>query len=424
MKIDSVLKEVLEKVEPPEKDLKLIESSVKEVLDKIKDNLKKLKIDAEVFVGGSFAKRTVIKKDKYDVDVFLRFNEKYEDLELSLLVKKILKNFKNVLLIHGSRDYFRVVISPDFFIELIPVKRVSSPKQAENITDLSYSHVRYVNRKIKSEKILEDIKIAKAFCYANNCYGAESYIKGFSGYSLELLVYYYKGFVKFLRAMSKIKEEKEVIDIEKHYHLRKDVLLDVNSSKLNSPIILIDPTYKQRNALAALSEETFRKFQKECEKFLKSPSVNSFEIKKVDLKKVKENALKNKKEFILIEIKTNKQEGDIAGSKLLKFYKHFEEEIKRYFDVSNKGFNYNHKKSARAFFVAKKKDFILYDGPFVEDKKNIVKFKKEHKNIFTKGKRVYAKEKNKFSLKDFIKKWKVKNKRKIKEMDLIGLEIV
>ena len=128
---------------------------------------------------------------------------------------------------------------------------------------------------------------------------------------------------------------------------------------MQSPIILIDPTYKQRNVLAALSKETFERFKKDCGKFLKNPSIKAFEIKKTDLEKINEDAKKKKFEFILIEIKTDKQPGDIAGSKLLKFYKHFNYEINKFFEIKNKGFNYNREKSARYFFVVKKKDELL-----------------------------------------------------------------
>jgi tRNA nucleotidyltransferase (CCA-adding enzyme) len=284
--------------------------------------------------------------------------------------------------------------------------------------------VNYINKKVKSSKILNEIKIAKAFCYANHCYGAESYINGFSGYSLELLVYYYKGFMNFIRAMAKIeKGEKCIIDIEKKFKNKKDVLIDLNSSKLNSPIILIDPTYKQRNALAALSQEVFEKFKKVCKEFIKNPSIKLFEIKKVDVEKIKKDSLKKGKEFALIEAKTNKQEGDIAGSKLLKFYNYLEKEINRLFIVKNKGFNYNNKQSARYFFVAEKKKEILCSGPFAKDEKNVQNFKKEHKNIFKKGDRLYAKEKVNLSLKEFLNKWKVKNAHIINEMYMESLNL-
>ena len=48
-KINSVLKEVLKKVEPAKEDIKLIENSLKDFLERFQRKLKSLKIDAEVF---------------------------------------------------------------------------------------------------------------------------------------------------------------------------------------------------------------------------------------------------------------------------------------------------------------------------------------------------------------------------------------
>ena len=422
-KINSVLKEVLKKVEPAKEDIKLIENSLKDFLERFKKRLKSLKIDAEVFVGGSFAKNTVIKKDNYDVDVFVRFNKKYDDKEISSLLAKALGRFKNISKVHGSRDYFRLKISPTFFIELIPVKKIKTLKEAENITDLSYSHVKYINKKVKSKKVLEDIRIAKAFCYANKCYGAESYIQGFSGYALELLVYYYGSFTKFASAVTKI-TDKTVIDIEKHFRNKQIALMDINTAKLDSPIILVDPTYKHRNALAALSDETFEKFKLACKKFLKNPSIKSFEIEKIDLEKIKADARKKKYEFILIESKTDKQAGDVAGSKLLKFYRHLNYEIEDFFHVKNKGFNYNGKKAARYFFVVKDKGEIIRAGPYLKDKKHVEKFKKKHKKTFHDKGRVHAIKKINFTLKDFVNTWKKNNREKLREMGINELRVI
>lgn len=422
-KIDLILKQVLEKVEPSKKELEKIENSLCQFLKVLESRLKILKINAELFVGGSFAKNTVIKKDYYDVDIFIRFPKEYKN-DMSYLTKKILKNIEKVSVVHGSRDYFRIRISPIFFFELIPVLKIKNSKQAENITDLSYSHVKYINKKIKSDKLLKDIRIAKAFCYAKNCYGAESYINGFSGYALELLIYHYGSFYKFINAISKIKENKVLIDTEKHYKNKQSILMDLNSSKLQSPIILIDPTYKQRNALAALSKETLEKFKEDCKKFLKKPSTKSFEIQKTDLEKIKKDARRRLQEFILIEAKTQKQEGDIAGSKLLKFYNHLNYEIEKFFDVKKKGFNYNAKKSARYFFVVKTKKENLIKGPNSNDKINLKAFKKRHKNTFEKKGRIYAREPAPKSLKKFMEVWIRKDKKMIKDMYIRELKIV
>jgi tRNA nucleotidyltransferase (CCA-adding enzyme) len=415
-----ILKKVLEKISPEKERIRFMEKELRSFLTKVNKNIKKFKINAEIFVGGSFAKKTLIKKKVYDIDLFLRFDKKYPEKEFSSLSKKVLSGIKFTT-VHGSRDYFKVDVNSWFCFEIVPVLKVKKYEEAKNITDLSYSHVKYINKKIKSQKILDEIKLAKAFCYGSETYGAESYIQGFSGYALELLVYYYGSFLKMLNALLKQNKEKIIIDIEKHYKKKQNILLDLNGAKLESPIILIDPTYKERNALAALSNETFLKFQKAAKKFLKNPSEKDFEIKKIDLEKIKKNS---KGEFILVEFKTSKPEGDVAGSKLLKFYKHLLFEIEKYFEIKKKGFIYEHKQEAKAFFVLNPKKEIIFSGPKKDDKKNVNKFKKKHKRTFAKKSYLYAKEKINFSGREFLKKWKKKNSRKIKEMYIKELKII
>lgn len=415
-KTDSILKEILERINPSKEELKIINEQLNTFLNKLNSRIKKL--NAEAFVGGSFAKRTLIKKGKYDIDIFLRFNEAGN---LSDLTKKILKGIKNISEVHGSRDYFRVNVSDNLFFEIVPVKKVANPRESDNITDLSYSHVNYVRRKIKSQKILDEIKIAKAFCHAHGCYGAESYVNGFSGYGLELLVYYYGSFEKFVKAMTKIKD-KEIIDIEKLHKNKNTILMDLNSAKLEAPIVLIDPTFKQRNVLAALSEETFRNFQKVCSKFLKTPSANLFEIQKLDLEKIRKDAEKKKYEFILLTAKTGKQEGDIAGSKLLKFYNFLTRELEEFFEVKKRGFGYDDAQTGEYFFVLKSRKEILIEGPRISDKKNVARFKKG-KKTFVKSGRVYSKKKIDFSAREFITSWKKSNMKLMKDMSILGLRL-
>ena len=422
MNVNQILKEVLIKVNPSEKDLSSINKFLKNFISELRKKFKVKKIDAEVFVGGSFAKKTLIKKGKYDVDIFVRFNGKYGD-EISNLTEKILKDTKrHFSTIHGSRDYFKINVEPSFFVEIIPVIKVKNPKEAGNITDLSYFHVDYIKKKLKTEKMLEEVRLAKAFCHANKCYGAESYINGFSGYALELLVCYYKSFLNFIKAMTKIKE-KEIIDIEKLYKNKREVEMNMNSSKMASPVVLIDPTYKERNALAALSDETFKEFKEACKKFIKKPSEKNFEEEKIDFEKIKKNAVKNKKEFVWIKARTDKQEGDIAGSKLVKFYRHLTEEVNKFYEIKNKGFEYNDKKEADYFFVVKSRKEIILNGPNAKDEKNAALFDDRHKDTFVKKGKIYAREKINDKINDFIDEWKLKNKEKIREMGITELEI-
>ena len=422
-KVDSILQEIIEEVSVPKEKLKEIEENLIIFLEKIKKELKSKKVQAEVFIGGSFARKTLIKKDHYDIDIFIRFDQKYNDKEISGMVKKILTNIKRkeVIQIHGSRDYFQIRISNDLYFEIIPVKKIKSPKEANNITDLSYSHVKYIKSKIKSEKMLNEVKLAKAFCYAKNCYGAESYIKGFSGYSLELLIYHYKSFIKFVKAMTKV-NEKLIIDLEKDYKNKSEILLDLNASKIQSPIILIDPTYKTRNVLAALSKETFRKFQDACKGFLKHSSIKDFELENTDTKKIEMQSGKKGQEFLLLKIETNRQEGDIAGSKLLKFNNFLKKEFEHFFEIKNAGFKYSGRKTAESFFSVKKKRETISQGPKIKDVENANKFKKRHKKTFTKKGRLYAKEDIIFTAKAFFNQWKKKNSKRAREMSITHIE--
>lgn len=420
-----ILENVLKKINPEKEELELIDKFVTELKTILTKRIKKYKIDAEIFIGGSYAKKTLIKKENYDVDVFLRFNKRYNEKEISKLTEKLLSNIKEewkISKVHGSRDYFKIDITPNFFIEVIPVIKIKNAKEARNITDLSYFHVEYIKKKL-TKPIIEQIKIAKAFCHANDCYGAESYINGFSGYALELLIYHYKTFTTFLKNIVKI-QEKEIIDIEKNYKNKMEVIMNMNGAKMNSPIILVDPTYKERNVLASLSEETFKKMKKVAEKFLKSPSEKMFKKNTIDFKKMEKNSKKRGIKFLLVEIRTDKQNGDIAGSKLLKFYKHVCSEIEKYYSITEKKFEYDNFQTARFGLSVKPKKEIIFIGPKEDDKKNVTLFKKMHKDTFVKDGRVYSKESISKDVHQFVNEWKSKNKRKIKEMYITYFEIL
>ncbi|MDD5012578.1 MAG: nucleotidyltransferase domain-containing protein [Candidatus Nanoarchaeia archaeon] len=424
--INQILKEVLTKIDPLKEELNSIDKIVRGFIAELERKIKTARIDAEVFVGGSFAKRTMIKKGVYDVDIFVRFNEKYRGENISGIVEKLVKGIKKskISRVHGSRDYFKVEPeNQNFFMEIIPVIKVKNPKEAENITDLSYFHVNYVRRKLKTEKILDEIRIAKAFCHANKCYGAESYISGFSGYALELLIIHYKNFLNFVKAITKMKE-KEIIDIEKLYRNKYELNMNMNSAKMTSPIVIIDPTFKERNALAALSRETFENSREVCRKFLKNPSAEMFELKEMDFEKEKKKAQKNNFEFILLGAETSKQEGDVAGSKLVKFYRHFTDELGEFYEIKNKGFEYNGKKEAKYFFAVRKRKEIIISGPETRDRKdNIKKFRMRHKNVFEKNGRFYAREKVDKKIREFVKDWMNENSQKILEMSISELKI-
>ena len=420
-KIKEILKEQLAIIKPSKIELAEIGKRTKEVIDAINVNIKKQKLSASVFVGGSSAKGTLIKKDKYDIDLFVRFDKKYDDKEISKLLGKIIP--KNSMRVHGSRDYFSLKQKDsNAAFEIIPVLNIKKPSEAKNITDLSYFHVNYIKNKIsKNKRLADDIMLAKAILHFSDCYGAESYINGFSGYAVELLIVAFGSFAKFIEAIAKtdVKKEKIILDPAKLYKNKTQILQEMNESKLKSPIILIDPTFKERNALAALSTDTFLRFQEVCKKFLASPS-NKFFIAK-DKEALFEQKHKNK--TINLVISTDKQGGDIAGTKLKKFYGFFLREADRYLDISAFDFVYDEDSNkGKIMLVAVPKKQIVFSGPPITMKEPLAKFKKEHRNIkIIKGK-AFAYEKS-VSFDKFLSDFMNSMSKFIEEMDVTGIEV-
>ncbi|HLF53954.1 MAG TPA: nucleotidyltransferase domain-containing protein [Candidatus Nanoarchaeia archaeon] len=419
---DAALNLLIEKNE-----LKLIREESKRIVSLLQNELNKSKISAEVFVGGSFAKNTLVIGDFYDVDVFVRFD--WRDENISPILKGVLeriakKNKLKLETLHGSRDYFRIFVKKNIIFEIVPVIKIKRPREARNVTDLSYFHVNYVKNKIRKANLSKEIILAKQFCKAQRVYGAESYVGGFSGYSLECLIINYKSFYKMLRELSKVKiGERIVIDSAKAYKNKNDVLFEMNESKLASPIILVDPTWKERNALAALSREAFEKFQESAKSFLKHPSKDFFTITKFDIESFREKAKKSKAEFVRMEILTNKQPGDIAGTKMKKFAGYLESELRRFFEIIDKNFDYAGENKATFCLSAKSKGEIIKTGPPVSFNKHSEEFRKKNKDVFEKNGILHARIKINSSAKGFIKNFAKKYHKTIKAMGISDLKI-
>lgn len=417
---NNVLEEIKKRHCLNEREILFIKSSAENLCKKIESKIKEKKIRASVFIGGSLAKKTLIKKDKYDVDVFIRFDRKYKDKEISALAESLIKD-RDYERVHGSRDYFKLK-EGNILFEIIPITSILKPEEARNVTDLSYFHVDYVLGKIeKNKKLSGEIVLAKSFAMASGCYGAESYINGFSGYALELLVIYYGSFMKFLKSICSAKE-KIILDPTKFYRNKSEILENLNEAKLASPIIFVDPTCKSRNAVAALSQKTFERFKERARLFLKKADARLFEKQEINIEDYKKIAKKDK-DFVIVRIYTEKQKGDIAGSKMLKFSRFFISRIEKYFEVYKNDFEYNEDIMAKLYLAVKVKKEIVVSGPPLTMEKAVERFKKNHNSVFIKNKKIFAQEKNYKNFKDFFRDFAKKEKKVIKEMGISEISV-
>tara|TARA_Y100000034_G_scaffold135550_1_gene207955 strand:+ start:4263 stop:5537 length:1275 start_codon:yes stop_codon:yes gene_type:complete len=418
------VKGVLKKVDfsPSKEEFKDLKREVSSIVKELKKGINNLGIKASVFVGGSYAKGTLLKEKEYDVDVFVRFER--DDGRISEDLARILKRAvkEKVRKVHGSRDYFSISID-DKKIEVIPVLKIKKPIDAKNVTDISYFHVNYIRKKAK-KSLLKDVMMAKKFFKASKVYGAESYIQGFSGYSIEILTLHYGGFEKMIRALAKLDAgKKNVIDPEKMYKNRAEALIDLNESKVGGPIVLVDPTWRERNALAALNKESFVKLQDRIKKFLKKPSVDYFIEKGFNRSTFSKKAKGKNMEFLELEIETKRQEGDIAGTKMKKFARILVDELDSHFCVKNKEFVYVGGKTSLLFLILEKRENLIIVGPEIGMAKHALEFRKKHKKVFVKKGKLHAKKRNMHSGKRFIEDWKKSYGKKIKDMGISGLKV-
>ncbi|HIH38254.1 CCA tRNA nucleotidyltransferase [Candidatus Woesearchaeota archaeon] len=315
----NVRKEVLEAIKPSKKEKGQLQKSITATLKKLNGSLKR----AKAIIGGSGAKGTFLKNQK-DADIFVLYEKEFShNHNISDELEKTIKSlFPIYQRIHGSRDYFQV--KNDVLFEFVPIIKIRRPSEAENITDISPLHSAWV-LKHASEKQKDDIRLLKAFCKANHIYGAESHIKGFSGYVCEILIIHYGSFEKTLRSASAWKE-KTVIDPAKYYK-RKNVFMAMNASKIQAPLIIVDPVQESRNAAAALSADCFHAFKDQAKKLQKKPSASFFRQKDMTKESIIRIA-KNKPVFI---VKANLLDGkdDIVGSKALKVFTFLKAELER-----------------------------------------------------------------------------------------------
>jgi tRNA nucleotidyltransferase (CCA-adding enzyme) len=375
----AILREVLQSITPTKEERAMTLQLVNDFLAKLNAALRKNKCAAKAVLGGSYAKDTWLRGD-YDVDVFVQFALKHKKSNLSNLLAKALKQWKAER-VHGSRDYFWVR-EKQFRFEIVPALAIKKQSDAENVTDFSPLHVRWVNKNGKNYK--GDIRLLKKFCKAQNVYGAESYIRGFSGHVVDILVINAKGFLPLLKAAARWKP-KTIVDYYHHYD--KKALFVLNQSKIQGPLIIIDPVQKDRNAAAALVQEKYDALIAAAQKFLKKPAKEFFVETEVDL-----GRLAKQGHIVQVCARAPAGKEDVVGTKLL----HIFEYLKRYledFSIIASGWRWNKDTQAEFWYVLKSDKLaptMTRTGPPLEFTEAVKKFRKTHKKTFVQDHRLMA----------------------------------
>ncbi len=360
---------VLDKIKPTKEETKKIKELTTEILKKIKIK------DCKLELGGSIAKQTFLRGD-HDIDIYAIFDfKKYHNKKISNILEKALKKHYKISVLKGSRNYFQIK-KDNYILEIVPILRINKASEALNITDISPLHTKYV-KKFKNK---DEILLTKAFFKAQKCYGAESHIKGFSGYVIEILTIHYKTFNNLIKNIAKWKSRTLIGN--------KELIQALNKSKKTSPLILIDPTDPKRNAAAALGKEKYKLIIKKAKQYLKNPSELFFEKKPFILPKTDQS-------LIVIESTPLQGKQDVVGSKLLYCYNYIRKKL-IFNDFKVIKSNWNWKDKAVFYYIVDKKPLSKYKkhyGPPKEIMRAVKAFKKKWKNkrIYKEGNKIYIK---------------------------------
>ncbi len=263
--MESLKKNILEKIKPTEKE--------REHLAKVADELM-YKIDCLTFkvglVGvktqlvGSAARGTWI-SGTHDLDIFITFPDdtSREDLEsYGLSVgRQVAKEAEHWDEHYAEHPYVKMRYK-GFDVDLVPCYRVSSASSIISAVDRTPFHNEFIKANLNG--LEDDVLLLKQFMRGTGVYGSELKTEGFSGYLTELLVINYGSFEKVLEAAS---------------NWRPGLLLDIlehGKLKFEDPLVVIDPTDPKRNVAAALSLDKFCTFVDVARSFLGSPDESMF----------------------------------------------------------------------------------------------------------------------------------------------------
>ena len=399
---------ILKKVNFSKEALSSKKKSVNLLIEKL--NTLKKNNDLEIYIGGSYSKNTFL-KDDFDVDLFFCFSKNLDDKTMSKVTHNILKKLNiKINLEKGSRDYFSFNYK-NIKYDVVPTKKIllDSINNFENTSDISVFHTNYILEKSKKIKnFFDEVKITKLFFKANNLYGAESYIYGFSGYTIELLIIHFKSFENLLKNAKNF-EKNEIVDIENKYKTKEEAF-KILGNKISN-LTIIDPILKNRNSSKALSFENYSKLIFLAQN-IKKLEEKHFKIKKINYQKLIDSKKKfsQKNKFKCLTINTDfdfyNSSKDIVGTKFLKLFKKLRAYFLNFeFSIFESDFQIDFKKQKCLYiFIFDKYEITplkKIKGPSIFLKEECQNFIKKRKNIFFENDSLYSFKK--------IKKTKLEN---------------
>lgn len=384
------MQEILRYIKPTDREMDRELGFARKLVEHLKLHIPD---SCEAVLTGSIAKKTFL-RNKKDVDIFILFPRTVPKDALEPAIKSIMKSAFPTMgyqISYAEHPYVRFHISGRK-VDLVPAYKISNAEERLSAVDRSVLHTRFVLNSLKVGQT-DEILVFKQFLQSNSLYGAEIKIKGFSGYLCELLIIEYGTFSKLVKAASKWKTV--FIDLKKYY----------KSSEISSArkrfgnFVVIDPTDKNRNVAAAVSEQNFQAFTGLCKKYLKKPS-KSFFFKKPETFERKWKRIGKGKKTYVVSMPRPDIVDDVLWGQLHKLIRQLEMHMKE-FEARIIADDTRH--MVRLAIIMKKDRLpvtVLLEGPPLSMKKHVSEFKKVRKKTRIKNKKIYAEAKRQITKAD------------------------
>lgn len=384
-----VLAKVLKKIKPSKKEQNKLSSLSQKTLKLIESKAKRY--NAKAILAGSITRHTWL-PGKREFDVFVLFppdlpETKLEEYGLQL-GKEVINELRGKFSVEYAQHPYASGNVNGIDIDIVPCYAVESAEKIKSAVDRTPFHVRYMEKNLPLS-LSDDVRLLKQFLTSNGLYGADAKTEGFSGYVCELLTIRYNGFAEVLKKVSAWNPG-EIIDLENYY--KKEEHVQLKNKFKNNPLILIDPTDKNRNTASALSIVNFIKFTKLAKDFLKNSNEKFFFAKKekrITNAELNRYMKQRKTELIFIKFTPPKVVPDIFWPQLRRFAQRLQnilEETKYEFKVLRNGVFSNEKNLAIVLLEMEVSELPYIQkriGPSVFDVKDAQRFLEKYKSPIT-----------------------------------------
>jgi len=233
-----------------EKEQKNLHNVCIEVGFILQEEAHKVSSEIEVQLVGSVAKGTWL-KGASDIDFFLKFprgiNESLMEANAGLITLSAFARLEiEPIVMNASHPYLKSKYK-GYNIDVVPCYKMEVGDEIISAVDRTPLHTEYIQNNLKEEQKIEVIRLKK-WMKDIGIYGAESSVKGFSGYLCELLIIYYGNFEFMFKCMSFWQEHSVFYMKYKGDYQFPDANL-----------VFIDPVDITRNVAAAVSTDSYAK---------------------------------------------------------------------------------------------------------------------------------------------------------------------